>query len=227
MRFFAVLLTLFVSLAACADESAQTSAPAYKEGVHYVTLPKPYPVDDPSKIEVAEVFWYGCSHCFHFEPLARTWKATAPSDVNFVRVPAVWNGLMEIHSRMFYAAEELGIFDKVHQPIFDAMHPQQPTSMLVVKNDPKLFKTFDEVAAFFAGYGVPKEDALKALQGHEVVDKVNKANERARAYQISGTPQLVVNGTYRIETNGNTTQADLFKVADFLVEKVRAEQAAK
>ncbi|GAB1255563.1 thiol:disulfide interchange protein DsbA [Aurantivibrio plasticivorans] len=224
MRFFAVLFTVFFSLAACAEDKAQSTAPAYKEGVHYVTLPKAYPVDDPSKIEVAEVFWYGCSHCFHFEPLARTWKAVAPSDVNFVRVPAVWNGLMELHSRMFYAAEELGILDKVHQPIFDAMHPQQPESIVIVKRQPKMFKSFEEIAEFFSEYGVAKDDALKALQAHTVVEKVNAANARARAYQISGTPQLVVHGKYRIETNGNTTQADLFKVADFLVAKIRSEK---
>lgn len=223
MRLFVLIFSLLLSVTACSQEGGEAAAPKYQSGVHYVELAKPVDVDDPSKIELAEVFWYGCGHCFHFEPYITEWKKTKPDDVNFVAVPAMWNGAMEGHARMFYTAKNLGILDKAHSAIFNAMHPAPPSSLVVVPSKPKQFGHADEISEFLSQFGVDAETVKKELTSHTVTLQVQDANKRARAYQISGTPQLVVNGKYRIETNQNVSQQQMFDIADFLIEKARTE----
>ena len=100
-----------------------TAQPAlYIEGTHYETISSPVRTSDPNKIEVTEIFWYGCPHCYAFEPLITSWEDKLPSDVAFVRSPGMWNQTMEVHAQIYYAAEALGVREELHSVIFDEIN---------------------------------------------------------------------------------------------------------
>ncbi|GIT23949.1 MAG: hypothetical protein CM1200mP40_36310 [Gammaproteobacteria bacterium] len=97
----------------------------YVAGTHYLEIANPVNTRDSSKVEVIEAFWYGCSHCFRFEPLITNWEENKPDDVDFVRFPALWNNLMKIHAQVYYAAEVLDAVDVLHEPIFNAINVER------------------------------------------------------------------------------------------------------
>jgi thiol:disulfide interchange protein DsbA len=211
-RFFALAVLMLAMPFAFA---AQEAAPKYVEGTQYVRLPQPVRTADPSRIEVVEVFWYGCPHCFHLEPLINDWKKTLKPDVDFHRSPAMWNQTMAVHAQAFYAAQALGVLDRMHAPLFSALNDER-----------KKLDNEDELAAFFAANGVKEADFRKAFKAFGVESSVKQADARARSYGITGTPELVVNGKYRVSGRSAGTPAEMLKVVDFLVDKERAERAA-
>jgi thiol:disulfide interchange protein DsbA len=181
-------------------------------GEHYDVI-SPAIRGSSDKIEVTEFFWYGCGHCYNFEPQIVQWKKTLPDDVQVKGSPAMWNALMEVHAKAFYAAEVLGVLDTVHMPLFQAINV-----------DRKRLANEDELADLFAANGVAREDFSKAYNSFGVGSQVRQANARARAAKITGTPELMVAGKYRISTRKAGGQANMIKIANFLIEKERAEQ---
>ncbi|UTA47764.1 thiol:disulfide interchange protein DsbA/DsbL [Simiduia sp. 21SJ11W-1] len=211
MRILVAVLGLMVSLVACADSQGPAK---YQEGKHYVVLDNPVRTANPNKIEVTEVFWYGCGHCFHFEPLVKSWKEKQADDVAFVRSPAMWNKTMELHARAFYTAKALGVLETLHDPIFDAMNVRKQR----LANEA-------EIAELFVANGVDADKFAKVFNSFGVTGKVRQADARARSYRVTGTPELVVDGKYRISASAAGSQQAMLEVADFLVEKIRAERA--
>ena len=184
----------------------------YVAGTHYTELRNPVNTLDPSKVEVIEAFWYGCTHCFRFEPLIVDYAANVPADVNFVRFPAMWNGLMKIHAQAFYTAEALGALDTMHEPIFDAINLQGNR----LANEAQL-------ADLFAQHGISKDDFSAAFNSFSVRTKVNQAESRMADYEIRSTPNMIVNGKYLVTTGENVrTQQEMLDVVNFLVQKERA-----
>ena len=185
----------------------------YVAGTHYTELQAPVNTNDSSKVEVLEAFWYGCSHCFRFEPLIANWEATAGEDVDFVRFPAMWNALMEIHAQVYYTAEAMDALDTVHEPVFNAINIEGNR----LQNE-------NQIGALFAKYGISEDDFGKAFNSFTVRTKVNQAKQRMQAYEIRSTPNMIVNGKYLV-TTGETvrTQAEMLEVVDFLVEKERQQ----
>ena len=185
----------------------------YVAGTHYTELQAPVNTNDSSKVEVLEAFWYGCSHCFRFEPLIANWEATAGEDVDFVRFPAMWNALMEVHAQVYYTAEAMDALDIVHEPVFNAINIEGNR----LQNE-------NQIGALFAKYGISEDDFSKAFNSFTVRTKVNQAKQRMQAYEIRSTPNMIVNGKYLV-TTGETvrTQADMLEVVDFLVEKERQQ----
>ncbi len=182
----------------------------YKEGEHYDLVVPPFRIANPDKIEVREFFWYGCGHCYSFEPLLNAWKKTLASDVDFQPSPAIWNGTMKFHAQVFFAIEALGLGDTMHKAIFQAMH---------VDRNP--LSTEAQVVRFFESQGVAEKDFNKAFKSFGVGSQVTKAEAVMRQAAISGTPELVVNGKYRISTRKAGSQANMLKIADALVERER------
>lgn len=185
----------------------------FEEGTHYELISPVVRTANPDKIEVAEFFWYGCGHCYTFEPMLAQWKKTLAEDVDFQGSPAVWNKKMELHARAFYAASALGVLDTMHPVIFQAMNV-----------DRKRLDDEKEIEELFTDNGVSAEDFQKAFNSFGVNSQVRQANSRARAAKITGTPSLVVNGKYRIDTRKAGGQAAMLKIADYLVAKERAAQ---
>lgn len=203
---------LVVALLAPLAFSALAQPEKYLEGTHYVALPAPVKTNDPSKIEVVEVFWYGCGHCFRFEPVLENWAASTASDVDFVRFPGMWNDLMKVHAQAFFTAEALGKIEEVHTPIFNAINVEGNR----LQNE-------QQIAALFGKFGVSKEDFSKAFNSFSVRTKVNQAEARMREYQVRSTPNMIVNGKYLISTGDSVrTQEEMLEVVNFLVNKERS-----
>lgn len=212
MRVFVALMTMLLALTASAQDPVSSSN--YVAGVNYEELPEPVRTSDPTKIEVVEVFWYGCGHCFHFEPILQKWEKTLAADVNFIASPAMWNPLMEVHAKAFYAAKVLGVEKQVHQPLFDAINLKKQK----LQNEA-------ELASLFAEHGVDKAAFGKAFNSFGVASQVRQADARARGYRISGTPELVVNGKYRVSAKMAGSQEKMLDIVDYLIERERKAKA--
>lgn len=181
------------------------------EGIDYVKLVAPQPTSDASKIEVVELFWYGCPHCYHLEPLINKWAAALPEDVNFVRMPAILNPRWEILARAYYTAELLGVLDQVHEPLFKAIHA-----------DKQKFDTEDQIAAFFAAQGVDDKKFRDTFKSFGVAAKLNRAKQMTQRYGINGVPALVINGKYRTSASEAGSHENMLKVTDKLIAQERA-----
>lgn len=211
----ALQLCLFLALAPLAF-SSYAQIEKYVAGSHYTVLPAPVNTNDASKIEVLEVFWYGCSHCFRFEPLIHNWEASIAADVDFGRFPAMWNELMKIHAQVYYAAEALNALDAVHEPVFNAINLEG-----------NRMQTEAQIGDLFAKHGIAKADFEKTFNSFAVRTKVNQAEQRMQAYQIRSTPNMIVNGKYLVTTGDSVpTQEEMLLVVDFLIEKERVAKAS-
>jgi thiol:disulfide interchange protein DsbA len=188
-----------------------TAAEPIEAGKQYVELSSPVPVSKPGKIEVVELFWYGCPHCYHFEPTINPWIKKLPDDVHFIRIPAMFGGVWDAHGQLFVTLETMGVEDKVHAAIFDAIQ----------KQGKKLAKP-DEMAEFLATQGVDKDEFLKAFNSFGVKSQVEKDKKLAMAYQISGVPTMIVNGKYRFDIGSAGGPEQALEVADQLIAKERA-----
>lgn len=207
-----IIQLLAIVLLAPLAFSAMAQPEKYVAGTHYTVLPNPVKTNDPSKIEVVEVFWYGCTHCFRFEPVLENWEASVASDVDFVRFPGMWNDLMKIHAQAFFTAEALGKLKELHTPIFTAINVQGNR----LQNEQQL-------STLFAQHGVTPEDFSKAFNSFSVRTKVNQAEGKMREYQVRSTPNMIVNGKYLIATGEAVrTQEEMLEVVNFLVNKERS-----
>jgi thiol:disulfide interchange protein DsbA len=180
----------------------------YQEGVHYQRLATPVPTSTGDKIEVVEVFWYGCGHCYRLEPVIEAWLAGKPGNVEFIRIPAVLGRNWEPHARTFYAAQVLGVEEKIHKPLMDAMHVHG-----------RSLADEEQLAGFFAEQGVAKESFLQAYRSFEVETRLRRSQQLVQRYGIDGVPAVIVNGKYL--TNGTMTGATdkIFEVVDYLIAK--------
>ena len=183
----------------------------YVAGTHYLEIANPVNTRDSSKVEVIEAFWYGCSHCFRFEPLITNWEENKPDDVDFVRFPALLNNLMKILAQFYYAAEVLDAVDVLHEPIFNAINVER-----------NMLQNEGQISELFLEHGVSQEDFDRTFNSFSVRTKVNQAEARMQDYGIRSTPNMIVNGKYLITTGENVrTQQEMLDVVDFLVEKER------
>lgn len=219
MHTIAILLTLAASVFAQAKEPPASATDSDKivfaEGEHYVRLSTPVRTADPNKIEVAEVFWYGCSHCYAFEPELQQWRSTLPEGVAFVESPAIWRKDMETHARIFYTSKVLEVLDVMHGAVFEAMHV----------NKQKL-KRPKQIRALYQQHGVSVDDFNKTFNSFSVTSLVNQANARVRGYGIEGTPELIVDGSYRISGKMAGSRTNMLTVAEYLVCQINAENMA-
>jgi thiol:disulfide interchange protein DsbA len=205
------LFLLFAALLLVPVSTTAQEAGSYVEGTHYQRVSPVQRTRDPAKIEVVEFFWYGCGHCYNFEPVIQQWKKSMAEDVDFVPSPAMWNGPMEVHAQAYYTAQAMGVLDVMHDAMFAAINV-----------DRNRLSGEDELAQLFTANGVDAEDFRKMFQSFGVSSQVRQASARGRGARITGTPELMVAGKYRIDTRMAGSQAEMLKVADFLIEKERA-----
>jgi len=185
--------------------SANT-APAsarFKEGTHYQKIVPAQPTSaGPGEVEVAEVFWYGCGHCFTLDPALESWRAKSkPQYVEFARIPAMWNDITRMHARVFYTAELLGKLDELHSLVFREIH--------VSGNQ---LNTVDKIAAFFQQHGVSKDEFTKAFSSFAVESKLQRADLLNRRYRVNSVPTLIVNGKYLTDQNSAGGEPQLFSL---------------
>ena len=202
-------IALILPMAMC---QAQTEK--YQQGVHYEVLPQAIRTANPDKIEVNEVFSYTCGHCFNFEAVLHPWSEQLADDVDFQQTPAVWQPALEPHARAYYSAAMLKVLDKVHMPIFEAIHVKR-----------EAVRTEADFAAIFAAQGIDSDKFSKAYNSFGMSSMVNQAKARVRGYRVQGTPEIIVNGKYRVSTRQTSGFDGMLSVADFLIEKERSAAA--
>lgn len=204
-----MLKHLLIGLAAFGFSTLTIAAPV--EGQDYTVLDSPVtPLVDDDQIEVTGVFWYGCPHCYALEEPLNAWVAELPEDVTFNRLPATLGDNWVKHAFAYYAADDLGIVDEMHDDFFDALHEQGKRL-----TDP------DDIAAFFSNYGVSEEETLESLNSFGVKSQVNKANARMRGMELMSVPALVVDGRYVISPSSAGSLDNMPLIADSLIEQIR------
>lgn len=205
--YFFLLLLLPASLGCAEGEQ-------YKAGVHYEILPQTIRTANPDKIEVNEIFSYTCGHCFNFEAVLHPWGETLADDVDMQRTPAVWQPAMEVFARAYYSGMALKVLDQVHMPIFEAIHVKK-----------EAVSTEQDIAKFFIAAGVDSVKFSQVYNSFGMTSMVNQGKARMRGYRTQGTPEMVVNGKYRVSSRMAGGFDGMIKVADFLIAKERAAVA--
>ena len=196
--------------------TAQADDAPIEAGKQYVQLDSPVPVQVPGKIEVVEMFWYGCPHCYAFEPTINPWIEKLPADVHFIRIPAMFGGPWDAHGQSFITLDTMGVEHKIHSAVFDAI--QKGGKRLTDPND---------MADFVATQGVDREKFLETYKSFAVAGKVAQYKDLAKKYGISGVPTMIVNGKYRFDLGSAGGPEETLKVADTLIAKERAAKAAQ
>jgi thiol:disulfide interchange protein DsbA len=196
-RLLLILVTCALPLTAvhAADPAVP---PTFEEGKDYLRLPNPLPTAVPDKIEVIEFFSYTCPHCRSLEPSAQAWLKRKPDNVAFVRIAVSFSANWEPSARAYYAAEALGVLDKVHQPLFEAVH-----------RNPRI--TLDEFAVFFAEQGVDQDAFRKAYSSFQTETQLRRGTQIAQRYKINGVPAIIVDGKYEVRS------PRMFETVDFLI----------
>jgi thiol:disulfide interchange protein DsbA len=154
---------------------------ALAQRADYYELNPPQPVETTGKIEVLEFFWYGCIHCYNLEPKLETWLATLPKDVEFRRVPAVFNERWAHDATIFYAFEALGLLDKLHRAFFDAIHRDR------LRTD-----NWAALSTWLEKQGVDAKKFETTVRSFGVQSKTRRAIRLTTAYKIDGTPAMAV-----------------------------------
>lgn len=205
-----LLLSMLVPLACTAEPAVEDGLQA---GKHFQAIKKQQKPSDSSKIEVAEVFWYGCPHCFKLEPAVKQWKKTMAEDVKFVRMPAVFKGnkTWNHHARVYYTAEILGVADKIHEPMFREIHSKG-----------NALNTDRAVKAFLEPFGVTAAEYDSTSKSFAVETRLSQAEQKIKAFRMTSVPAVVVNGKYWTSSRFAGTNTQIFEVVDKLVARERA-----
>lgn len=203
------LSLLGLTLALAAGAAAQ-GKPSYK------MLANPQAVESGEKIEIIEFFWYGCPHCFDLEPFLRKWTAALPKDVEFRRIPAIPTERWMPNARTFYTLEAMGLLEKMHGEVFDAIHIDR-----VNLNDERI------QLDWMAKKGVDRAKFADAWRSFSVQSKTRRAAQLTQAYEITGVPTLVVDGKYQTSVSMTGSPEGLMKTLDELIVRARAERTKK
>ena len=204
--FTAVAAACFSFVLSIAAVNAQDEL--FIEGGHYELLDEVQPVQTGDKIEVAELFWYACQHCFKLEPYIIEWQNNIPENAEYVLIPALLNPKWEFHARIYYTFEALGLVEALHAKLFLALHEQK--------------RNIDSVASladWAAEHGADRQSIVDTFDSFAVENKLNFANVMIRKYGIDGVPAIIIDGRYRTSVGLAGSHEKLIEVINFLINK--------
>jgi thiol:disulfide interchange protein DsbA len=162
-------------------------------GTNYKVIAPAQPTDvSPGKVEVLEMFWYGCPHCYALDPLLQSWRKNKAAYIDFVRVPVMWGEVHRAHAHLFYTLEALGKLEELHTQVFDAIH--SGSNALFVAGDEA--GTLRLQVKFAQANGITEADFLKAYHSFAVETNLEKADDLGRRYKIEAVPTFVIDGKY-------------------------------
>ncbi len=208
IKLFSIFLLIF-----SANQLVLAQTPIkVEEGFDYRVLPITQPIDAKGKVEVIEFFWYGCPHCYEFEPELKGWIKRQNKDVVFKKVPIAFREELMPHSQLFYALETLGKGDALNDKDMFAMHREN-----------KRLLNENEIADWVAAQGVDRNAFLAAYRSFAVLSKARAANQLGNAYRIDGVPTVAVQGKYITSPSIAGSRAKAVNIMDFLVNKVRKD----
>ena len=205
-----LLSTLLLSLGLVAG-FAQAAPGAPVAGKDYEVMKSPQPVSEPAgKVEVIEFFWYGCPHCYEFEPTVEAWVKKQGDKIEFKRIPVAFRDDFVPHSKLFYAVSALGISEKVTPAIFNAIHKQK-----------NYLLTPQAQADFLSTQGIDKKKFMDAYNSFSVQGQVKQSAELLKSYNIDGVPTIVVQGKYKTGPAYTNSLEGTAQVLDYLVKQVQ------
>jgi thiol:disulfide interchange protein DsbA len=204
----AAFLMLF-TVAACAEPQA---------GFEYMQTQQALPTDNPAKIEIVELFWYGCPHCFALEPQLNAWVKKLPKDVEFKRVPAIARPDWAPGAKAYYTMETLGVTEKLHAALFEAIHKQRTVKP---NDDAALIDWITKQG------GLDRKKVEEAYNSFSVNTKMMRASQIFRASGATGVPSLIIEGKYLTSSTLAGGNDEMLKTADYLIDKVRKEKSGK
>ncbi len=204
-RFLAVCF----ALAMASQANAQL---AFVQGVDYDVLPQQVRTSQPDKIVVTEIFWYGCPHCFRFEPFVERWSASLPDGVVFEQVPSVLNPRWSEHARTYYSLKMMGALEQAHKAFFDAIHLKR-----------QRMDNLDSIAEFVEDQGLDAELFRKNFRSFEVDTQIRKNGKKEERYGHNGVPAVIVNGKYLVSAGKAGSNQRMIQIMDFLVAQERSQ----
>ncbi len=208
MRLFLFNIALFVTVLFASFSCFAEEKINYTQGVEYKLLTPPQATHEKNKIQVIEFFSYACPHCYHFEPFVRTWLKNKAANVEFVRIPAIFNAKWELLAKVFYTSEALNVTKIMHDKIFDAIHGQR-----------KRINSLDDIKEIFVANGVTASDFDATINSFGVANKLLMAKKLTSSYKVDGVPLIVINGKYRTNSTLAKGHENMLKVTNFLVDK--------
>lgn len=195
---------------------AQAPAARFEAGKHYTVLSPAQPTStDKGKVEVAEIFQFGCGGCYGFEPHLQSWLGRKADYVNFVRIPALWNPVGILHARAFYTAEALGKSDEIDGPFFTEFHINR-----------NALDTEAKLADFFAKHDVDAATFKSAFNSFAVNAKLKRAEELVNRYRVQATPTVIVNGKFLTSGDKAGTFDNWFAIIDELAAREHTASTA-
>ncbi len=193
--------------------AGQLPAGKWVAGVNYRPLVPAQPTDAaPGKVEVVEVFWYGCPHCYALDPYIESWRKTKPAYVEFRRVPVTWQAVHQSHAKLFYTLEALGKEEELHSAVFAEMHDKK--NFMYMQGDEK--ETLHAQASFAKAHGISEADFTNAYNSFTVQTDMTKADDLVHRYHVDGVPLLVINGKYVTDVNMAGSQANVMSIVNDL-----------
>jgi len=213
-RFLAAGVLLAGLLTAPLAFAADGAAPTWEAGKAYQLIDPPVAVASAGKVEVLEVFSYACPHCAHFQPYADKLKASLPANAEFSLMPADFQERWVLFARGFYAAKALGLVEKTHQALFDALW-----------RDNLPINSLDQLADFYAQYGADRNSFLSTAQSFVIEGDLAQIRQREAAYGVDSTPTLIIDGKYRVTADAAQKIGfeEMVQIAQYLV----AQEAKK
>jgi thiol:disulfide interchange protein DsbA len=208
------VLAVFEPGTSLAAVLAKASSSQWRLGEHYVQLPSEVPTHSTgSRVEVVDVFWYSCPHCNDLEPYLKRWEKSKPAYVDFVHVPVQWRREQLADARLYYTLASLGRED-LHQSVYDVIHREH--RYLFARTDAQ---TFSLQVAFAVKHGIAGDRFAQAARSERVATELAEAERKVRAYRITTTPSIVINGRFVTDDSRAGGQAQLIALIDYLVRR--------
>ncbi|TNF89670.1 MAG: thiol:disulfide interchange protein DsbA/DsbL [Gammaproteobacteria bacterium] len=184
----------------------------FVEGTDYQAISPAVKTSQPDKVVVTEIFWYGCPHCFRFEPYVERWSANLPDGVVFEHVPSSLNPRWTEHARAYYAFKMMNVLDQMHKALFDAIHIKR-----------QRLTSLDTIAEFAAGQGVDEKLFRENYFSFPVETQIRKNMQKEKRYGHRGVPAVVVNGKYLISASLAGSNERMIQIMDYLVARELAQ----
>ena len=177
----------------------------YKLGKDYQLIDNPLPVRQDGMVEVSEIFWYGCNHCYSFESTINNWDANKPDYVKFSKMPVTWSQIHQLHASLYHTIEALKLGKGAHTAVFTTIHKEN-----------NFLGSQRSVVKFLSKLGVDEEKSKQYLNSFAVKQKVSRGMQVSKQLKITSVPMIIVDGKYMIVSK--QSRQEMLDVLDHVVE---------
>lgn len=209
VSLLALTLSLLLPVTGSAHETGDDHFPEFQEGVHYHEIHPAVDTDvPPGNMEVLEIFWYGCPHCYEFEKHLKNWQQDKPANVTFVRMPAALNRNWTTHARAYYALEKMDMLDEIHPLFFAAIHVQG-----------RRLRDVESMQRFLSQHGVDADEFKQAYGSSYVEEQIKRSDQLVRRYGVNSVPTVIVHGKYRATASDAGGHERLIQMINWLAQR--------